>query len=105
MSAVKFQFLRETCRLIGSRYIDNDAPAVRVVSEMGEPMASLTVNMPPHIPSEGEIFVKAWSENERLADTLRDTVFFEDTGRRVSNGYIEAEVWRVKADIDFGPKH
>jgi hypothetical protein len=101
-----FQFMGRTCCFKGSRYANNDAPAIRVVSsETRDPMSVLTVNMPPHIPQEGEIFVKTWSENEGITSILRDSEFFRDTGKRVSNGFVEAEIWEVLVDIDFGPAY
>jgi hypothetical protein len=50
--------------------------------------------------ADDEFTVKSWSENEELVEPMLATGLFEDTGRRVPSGYVEAPVWRLK-----DPKH
>lgn len=80
----------------------NDRMAIsfmcRDVDGTQEVYGRLTVNLPEVKLREGEFLVKAWGENESLAKAMRDSHFFEDTGRRVESGYARAEVWRFSAD-------
>ena len=46
--------------------------------------------------ADDEFTVKTWSENEPLVETMLATHLFEDTGRRISTGYVQAPVWRVR---------
>jgi hypothetical protein len=43
---------------------------------------------------DGEIFVKTWSENAGWFKKVLDTGLFEDTGKRVPTGFVEAQIWR-----------
>jgi hypothetical protein len=50
--------------------------------------------------ADDEFTVKSWSENEQIVSPMLATHLFEDTGRRIPTGYVEASVWRVR-----DPKH
>lgn len=57
---------------------------------------TLTINLPDKL-EEGEFFIKNWSENEELAPSvLKETDLFEDTGKKVKTGFVEAPIWRWK---------
>jgi hypothetical protein len=56
----------------------------------------LTVNIPEASLEEGEFLVKGWSENEPIANVLRNSTYFIDTKKRVPTGHVEAEVWRFR---------
>jgi len=77
----------------------NDAVAVELVAAdgSGERIAVLSVNLPEHAADlgPGEFFAKTWSENERVARCVLKAGLFEDTGRRVPTGFVEAQVWRI----------
>jgi|SRR5579862_1416045 len=62
----------------------------------GEPIATLTVNLPNNnkMLNKGEFFVKTWSENEMIANDALKSGLFVDTGRRVETGYVEAQIWK-----------
>ena len=62
----------------------------------GEPFAVLTCCIPGVELEENEILVKTWSENEAVAKAALDSGLFEDTGKRISTGFVSAQVWRVK---------
>jgi hypothetical protein len=55
--------------LIGRRYA-NKRLAIRAVNRDGEPLATLTVNLPEIELAPGEIIIKDWSENEGALETL-----------------------------------
>lgn len=83
----------ETLNIIEARYTDG-APAILLEDEEGDAYATFSTNLDDTNRAEGEVLVKTWSENEDLRQPMLDTGLFEDTGRRVPNGFIEAEVWR-----------
>ena len=62
----------------------------------GERIATLTVNIPEAEIADDEIIVKTWSENEGIAKDALASGLFEDTGRRIPTGFVEAQVWRVR---------
>jgi hypothetical protein len=71
--------------------------AIKLHAQDGEPFLTLTTNLPetPTLPP-GEFAVKVWSENEpHIADILAAGLF-EDTGKRIPTGFVEAHVWRLK---------
>jgi len=77
-------------------YARGGAPVVQLVSEDGEPYATVTVNAAGADLGDGEILVATWSEHAHVADAMLATGWFEDTGRRVACGFAEAHVWRVR---------
>lgn len=72
----------------------NGRPVILLVCPYGL-WAVLTVNISEAHLEEDEICVKVWSENAPVAEALRNSRFFADTGRRVLTGHVYAEVWRV----------
>lgn len=53
--------------------------------------------------ADDEFTVKSWSENEPLVAPMLATGLFEDTGRRIPSGYVEAPVWRLKDATNVPP--
>lgn len=63
----------------------------------GEPFGAITVNVPDQPLEEGEFFVKTWNENQWVPQLLNaPNLQLEDTGKRASTGYVEAQIWRFK---------
>jgi hypothetical protein len=83
---------------------DPDVPVVLLQSECGEPIATLSVNIEGSKPGPGEFFAKTWSENERIAAQALASGLFEDTGKRVATGWVQAQVWRFKQRSGVEPK-
>jgi hypothetical protein len=83
----------ETVNIIEARYTDG-APAILLEDEDGGPYATFSTNFDGANLADGEVLVKTWSENDMLRQPMLDTGLFEDTGRRVPNGFVNAEVWR-----------
>lgn len=80
-----------------SLYRGNNRLALRFVDITdGAPYATLTVNIPDAELKEGEFLVKTWGGNEELASLAIQSGIFEDTGRRVRENFVEAQVWRFK---------
>jgi len=80
-------------------YTDGNRLAVELICADGEdkgmPYCRLTVNIPQAILLPGEIIVKTWEENEESAIAAKASGLFRDTGKRVSTGYVKAEVWEI----------
>jgi hypothetical protein len=80
------------------RHYSNGRVAVEVFGADGEPFAVLSVNLPNvEAPKKDHFYVKTWSENEILRAPALASGLFEDTGERIPTGWVEAEVWKVKA--------
>jgi hypothetical protein len=66
-----------------------------------ETAGKLTVSVPGTKLGYREVLVKTRSENQGLAAAALASGIFEDTGRRISAGSVDAQVWRVVDDYDF----
>lgn len=64
--------------------------------EFPEAWCTLTVSMEIGPLPKGYYLVKTWSENKETARMLLEQGLFEDTGERVENGYVSAEIWHLK---------
>lgn len=84
--------------IVKTKYRDGNLAILLIAQEDQEPIAVLSINLPKKASMLGadEVFVKAWSENEQIAPLVLLTGLFEDTGKRVPTGFVEAQVWRVK---------
>jgi len=71
--------------------------AIRLAAENGDPFLTLTTNL-PETPTlaHGEFAVKVWSENAPYIADILASGLFEDTGKRITTGFVEAHVWRMK---------
>ena len=84
---------------ITDHHYDNDRLALLIMTaDNNEHYTTLTVNLPEQHLARGEFFVKTWSENEEITSHLRDSGIFTDTGKRVSTGFVSAEIWKFKED-------
>jgi|PlaIllAssembly_1097288.scaffolds.fasta_scaffold00432_2 hypothetical protein len=70
--------------------------ALRIYDANGQPFLTLTTNIEGAVLFDGEFCVKTWSENEPYIADILASGLFEDTGRRVLTGFVEAPVWRMK---------
>lgn len=82
-------------QMVAGWYEDGTRGIQLIVVEDGSPFGKLTVSVPGTKLADDEILVKTWSENEPLAQAILPLGFFEDTGKRVRTGRVEAHVWRV----------
>lgn len=72
--------------------------AIRLVgADKPEPFAVITCHIPDarYELAGDEVFVKMWSENAPVRDSLLATGMFFDTGLREPTGFVAAEVWRL----------
>jgi hypothetical protein len=78
---------------------ENGATAVVIKCVDGSPLCILSVNLGDVKLKDGEFLAKTWSENEDIAKSALDSGLFEDTGRRIPTGWVEAQVWRFKVPV------
>lgn len=78
----------------------NGRIAITLLCADGEPYGTFSVNLPEQPIGASEVFIKVWEENEALRVPMLSTGLFEDTGRRVTTGFVEAEVWRMKSRLN-----
>ncbi|MDI9561611.1 MAG: hypothetical protein QM235_10565 [Pseudomonadota bacterium] len=96
----EFLCMGETLTIWLERYAISKRPAVELLCTddgVTMPYGTLTVNMPEVQLADDEIIIKNWSENEWLASAALKSGLFEDTGRRIPTGFVEAPVWKVKS--------
>lgn len=60
-----------------------------------EPYVDITKNIRPNDCKSDEIIVKTYEENEHIRQPLLDTGYFEDTGKKIKNGFVSLEIWRL----------
>jgi len=87
-----------TVAVLVGRYPAGNAVFVNMVNRRGEPIATFSVNLVPYGAeiADDEFTVKTWGGNEQFVAPMLAAGWFEDTGRRVPTGYVEAQVWRIK---------
>ena len=89
------QFKKWNCRLVWHRY-GNNRRALELVDVVdGSPVVMATVNLPDEKLDPDEVFIKDYSENDGLLDALMKAGIVEDTGRRVTSGYVTIPVCRL----------
>ncbi|HNS55596.1 MAG TPA: hypothetical protein PKO34_00965 [Smithellaceae bacterium] len=72
---------------------------ILVCDDDGQEYGTLTVNM-PEVPLEpDEIIVKRWSENVNMSEAALMSGLFQDTGKRVATGFVQAHIWRISEKI------
>jgi hypothetical protein len=85
--------------VITSTYQHGGATAIVMELQDGEPLCTLSVNIEGVKLPEGTFLAKTWSENAEIAKAALDSGLFEDTGKRVPTGFVEAQVWRFKEPV------
>jgi hypothetical protein len=83
---------RQELTLVSGRY-QNGRLAIRAVNRDGEPIATLTVNLPEVQLSEDEVLIKDWSENEGALATLLAAELISPV-YEVPAGFCDAHVCR-----------
>lgn len=83
-----------TVTVTKSTYAVNEALAVELFDNQGEPIAVLSVNLPEesYLLGPNEFFVKTWSENEEIARDALASGLFHATGRTSGHG-LSAPIW------------
>ena len=74
----------------------NGSIAIQGLSLYGEPMFIATVAL-DELPPKGHVFLKGWSENEGIPESLENAGIVKLTGRKIPTGYCE-EWWNLDVE-------
>ena len=89
-------YKRKTLRVMVGQYTNSGREAVMLETKIGQPFAVLSVNIPSIPIEDREILIKTWSENAEIAQFMKGTNYFVDTGKRFQTGFVEGEIWKWK---------
>jgi hypothetical protein len=93
---VRFEYKGVKLEIWQGRY-DNGHTALFLVDPINmTQLAALTVNIPDFDFPTDELAIKAWSENEEIADICFQTGIFEDTAKRAENDEVTVEFWKIR---------
>jgi hypothetical protein len=96
--APSFTFDSETLRLVTGTY-GNGGLAVRILTEDGEPFATLSVRMPDDDLPPGVFRLKTWSENAAIAAAVIAAGLITRVDLpRASSGYVGADAYRLAVE-------
>ena len=76
-------------------YVEGGAPAMELWDEQGAYVVLLSTYLPGVELGSNEFTIKNWTENSRVAEDALASGHFEDTGRRIATGFVQAPVWRA----------
>jgi hypothetical protein len=77
----------------------NGSTALLLDSTNGEPLAVATVALDV-LPDDGNVFIKSWSENEGLLDSLQRAGVVGPVIRSVPTGFVSAQEVKVLAPLE-----
>lgn len=94
-------FRNRKCSVV-EMYYGNARKALQLNDmETGEPYAIATVNLPNYpLPDENHAFIKTWSENMGIFQSLKDAGIISDPKGHVPTGYVEAPIVELLYDND-----
>ena len=94
MKIIKFNGF--TGLLQEAEYFNGRKALMLVDSFEFEPIATCTVNVPDEPIEEGEVFIKNYSENTGMTDTLVEAGVIEPPHRKFPSGFVQIEVCKLK---------
>lgn len=85
--------------LMASRYATNlQRTALMLVSDAGEPLLKVSVNLPDEELEDDEVVVDANSPNGLALKVMKSQDVYEPTGRILHSGFVDDyQVWKLKA--------
>lgn len=88
---VKTQWINETAHMRQAQYRDGSI-ALQLFDEYGSPLMTPTVNLEAYgeHPAEGNVFIKDWSENQGILQSLIDEKVISEPIRQVPAGFTFA---------------
>jgi len=79
-----------------NQYGNNGALAVQLMSPTEGPYAMISVNLDDSAElSPDEFFMKAWSENQEIAEQLIEKGIVQPTGKQASSGFVNAQSYKL----------
>lgn len=86
---------REYSVIIDVAQYQNKRMALRLISPEGEPISSITVNLPDAPMSADEVAIKDHSENEGMLAWLRTTGLVEQVTSWYPTGWVKCPIVRL----------
>lgn len=97
---MRIKFKEWPCIVVVERY-DNDRIALKLIhAEEGDPIATATINIPEYPVPEEHVLIKDWSENCGMVESLVAAGLIEDTGIKVTTGFVSASLVKLLIPID-----
>jgi len=90
---INTRYIKGEVELNFAKY-QNGSTAIQAFNLFGEPEFVATVTL-DEVPPKGHVFLKGWSENEGIPDSLVKAGIVELTGRLIPTGYVEAQEARL----------
>ena len=78
-----------------AEYFNGRTAIMLVDSFEGEPIATCTVNVPTEPIEEGEVFIKNYSENSGMVESLVEAGVIEPPHRKFPSGFVQIEVCKL----------
>lgn len=105
----QFRFKQFDCIVSITHYLNNGAPAIRLVGDEteqnghldvfpGDAIATATVCLPEIKLAENETLIKDYSENEGILKVLVDNGIVKPTGIEIDTGFTKVHVVEVLVD-------
>lgn len=96
LKKAKFKVFDTVLHITVEEYQASKTIALQLVDELDDYYCMLSVNIPESkmLPPD-HVFIKNWSENEKVAEAAFATGLFEDTGKKAQSGYVQAPLWRI----------
>lgn len=89
----------ENCTIQKTKYACGQTAIIIWVDD--EPLCKATVAIPEIDLNENHVFIKNWSENEGVLQSLIDNKVLVDTGGIVACGFCEANLCRLLPEEDW----
>jgi len=93
---VKFKHKGVKLEIRQDRYDDGHTALILVDPINMTELATLTIDVPGYDFPTDEFAIKAWSENEEIAEICFQTGMFEDTGKRGKADIGIVEFWEMR---------
>lgn len=94
------KYLKESVVLKKDIYANGGTTALCLrCADTGEPFMDITTNIPDIDLEDDELLIKNYSENEGVLEFLISNKLVEDTGRRISNGFVEIPVVKMTEEL------
>ena len=84
-------------------YQNGGLALILIGDEHGELVTVASINVPEFDLPEGTIFIKDWSENAGILETLENAGVIKDTGETVPSGFVNAKLCTLIIDPESLP--
>ena len=77
------------------QYQDNLRPTIMIMDLNGRTTMIASVNLPDEPCEPGHTYIKDWSENEGILQSLLDAGIIRDTGKSARTGFVSARYVQI----------